>query len=67
MSIDLSEYSCDDLHRMMYTNTKNLQFKSTTTQEEMKVKKWKHVAIFLVRILHVKNQVDVDISTQKAA
>lgn len=41
----------------MCTNMKNLWSKSTTTQEEMKIKNWKHVAIFLVRILHVKKSI----------
>lgn len=47
MSMDLLQYFCDNLHQMMCTNMKNLWSKLTKTQEEMKIKNWKHVAIFL--------------------
>lgn len=56
-----------DLQRVTCTNRKNLWSKSATTQEAMKIKRWKHVAIFLFRILHMINQVDGDISIQRAA
>lgn len=66
VSVNLLKYFCGNLHQMMCTNMKNLSLNQLQHKKRWKSRTGSMWPFFLLEFYMWKNQIDVDIRTQRA-